>query len=168
MRSVPLSFRQAAESQYNDEVDLIFVTISHPLLLVPVRVVWDSKDFVYGGNTFTGFPFDLTLLSDDDNAPKAQLTFQNVDQSIGETIRNLGQAPRLKIEFLHSSDFDLTVTPRVPLGTPSVVLTADKLYLSNVKVDVLTVTADINGWDFSQRVWPSQRATQDFLPALYL
>lgn len=168
-RSVPLSFRRAAESRFSDDVDLCFLTISHGLLLEPVRVVWDAVDFVYGGQTFTGFPFDITILTDDENPPKAQLSIQNVDQVIGDTIRGLNSPPRVKLELLSSSDFDLTATPRVPNGSPapSVVYAADKLFLVNVKVDVLFVTGDLVGWDYLQRVWPGVRARQDIFPGLF-
>lgn len=169
-RTVPLSFRNAAESQYNDEVNLAFLTITHPLLSTPIRVVWDSKDFIYNGDTYIGFPFDLILLSDDDNSPPkaAQIQFQNVDSGIGETIRNLGQSPRIEINLLHSSDFDLTVTPRTQIGTPSTIPAGKHLFLSNCKVDVLTITGDVTGYDFTQRVYPGQRAGQQTLPALFL
>ncbi len=168
-RSPSLSFRQAASSQQTSEVDLIFVTITHPLLVPPIRVVNDAKSFVYGGNTFIGFPFDIILLSDDDNAPKAaQISFQNIDSQIGDTIRQLNQAPRVRIELLHSSDFDLTVDPRTPLGTPSSLLMGDKLFLVNTKVDVQTVSGDFSGYDFSQRAWPGDRATQTTFPGLFI
>lgn len=169
-RTVPLSFRNAAESQYNDEVDLIFLTITHPLLVPSLRVVWDTKDFVYNGDTYIGFPFDLVLLTDDDNSPPkaAQIQFQNVDSGIGEAIRNLGQAPRVEINLLHSSDFDLTVIPRTQIGTPSTIPAGKHLFLSNCKVDVLTITGDLTGYDFTQRVWPGQRASASTLPALFI
>jgi|GEM_PF-1949239 len=169
-RTISASFRNAAESQYEDEVDLAFLTISHELLADPIRVVWDAKDFVWNGNTYIGFPFDLVLLSDDDNSPPraAQIQFQNVDSRIGETIRTLPQSPRIQIDLLHSDDFDLTVTPRTPIGTPSSINAGSKLFLSNCKVDVLTVTGDLTGYDFSQIVWPSERATQQTFPGLFL
>jgi len=50
---------------------------------------------------------------------------------------------------------------------PESAYVADKLYLQNVKVDVLQVTADIVGWDFLQRVWPSARADQATFPGLF-
>lgn len=168
-RSTPLSFRQAAASRYSAEVDLIFLTVTHPLLVPPIRVVNDTKSFVYGGNTFIGFPFDIVLLTDDDNAPKAaQIVFQNVDSGIGDTIRRLNQSPRARIEMLHSSDFDLTVDPRTPFGSPSSILLGDKLFLNNASVTVMTVTCDLGGYDYSQRNWPSPRATQSTFPALFL
>lgn len=166
-RTVTNSFRRSIESRNAEDVDLCFITITHDLLVDPIRVVWDTVDFTYGGNTFTGFPFDIELLTDDDQPPKAQLVIQNVDQIIGKTIRGLKTAPRLKIELLSSLDFDLTSDPRAPISTPSVAYSADKLFLRNVEVNVMQVTADIVGWDNLQRVWPGVRATQDLLPALF-
>lgn len=166
-RNITASFRKAAESQWNDEVDLVFLTISHPLLLEPVRVVWDAVDFIWGGNTFIGFPFDIQILSDDEQPPRASLAFQNVDQVIGETIRGLNTPPRMQMDLLSSVDFNLAVTPRTQIGTPTVFYTASRLFLVNVRVDVLQITADIVGWNYLQRVWPGVRATQAAFPGLF-
>lgn len=168
-RDIDISFRRAVESNFTDEVDLVFLTISHPLLFEPIRVVWDNVNYVYGGNTFIGFPFDINLLTDDEQPPKAKLTIQNVDAIIGDTIRGLNSPPRLKIELLSSRDFDLTVTPHTAFVTPSptVVYMADKLFLTNVMVDALVITAEIVGWNYLQRVWPGVRARQDIFPGVF-
>lgn len=167
-RNITTSFRQSVESQWTDDVDLCFITISHYLLQDKIRVVWDNKDFVYGGNTFIGFPFDITIMSDDESPPQAKLSLQNVSPIIGNTIKGLLSPPRLKIELLSSVGFDLTVTPRVPLSpAPSSVYTADKLFLTNVSVTVTEIQATIVGWDYLQRVWPGKRATQEAFPGLF-
>ena len=111
-RNITSAFRELTESSFRDEVDLCFLTITHDDLAEPIRVVWDTKDFVYGGETFIGFPFDLEILSDDEKPPQAKLTIQNIDPRIGDSIRELSSPPRLKIELLSSADFDLTVDPR--------------------------------------------------------
>jgi hypothetical protein len=166
-RVISASLRRALESRYSGDANLVFVTISNPVLSEPIRIVNDTVDFSYDGHAWVGFPIDLALLSDDDQPPKAQVTFQNVDRKIGMAIRNLVTPPRLKIELLHSRDFDLTVTPRAPIAPPAVEYRADKLWLTNITVDALEVTADIQGWDYLQRAWPGQRATQDLLPGLF-
>lgn len=166
-RTLSASFRQAVESRYSDAVDLVFLTISHPTLAEAIRVVSDTVDYVYDGETWTGFPFDLQLLSDDDQPPQAKLEIQNVDTLIGRTVRALSLPPRLKIELLSSADFDLNADPRTALGTPSVEYTADALFLVDVTMDAMTVSGTIRGWDFLQRVWPGRRATQDRYPGLF-
>jgi hypothetical protein len=50
---------------------------------------------------------------------------------------------------------------------PVIVYTADKLYLQNASVNDGEVTADIVGWDFMQRVWPTERADQNNFPGLF-
>jgi hypothetical protein len=165
--SVSISFRQAAEARYSSEVDLGFLTISHPQLSESVRVVSDTIDYSWAGFKWIGFQFDVRLLSDDDQPPKAQLVLQNVDRIIGETVQHLTAPPRLRLQLLSSVDFDLSVRPRVPLGTPSIVYDANHLWLTNVKVDAIEMTADIVGWDYGQRAWPGIRATQARCPGLY-
>ena len=169
MRNITLSFRQSAEANFADEVDLCFLTISHPTLIDPIRIVWDTKDFIYGGKTFIGFPFDITILSDDEQPPQAKLTIQNVSPKIGDGLRSLRSPLRLKIELLSSADFVMTNDPRTEVGspTPTVVYSADKLFLTNVSVNVLEITATIQGWDYLQRVWPGQRAQQSNFPGLF-
>jgi len=171
MRSINVSFRKEAESSLSGEADLCFLTITHYKLIDPIRVVWDVKDYVYAGNTFIGFPFDIQIMSDDETPPKAQLTIQNIDSRIGETIRSLVSPPRLKLEILSTLDFNTAVDPRVELsgGSPpsNVIYSFDRAFLTNVKVDFLTVSGDIVGWDYLQRVWPGKRATQALCPGLF-
>lgn len=169
-RNVTSVFRLSAEASFADEVDLCFLTISHPTLLEPIRINSDTKDFIYGGETFTGFPFDFELLTDDEQPPTARLAIQNVDPRIGDTIRSLSAAARLKIELLSSADFNTAVDPRTEIGgSPgtTVVYSADKLFLTNVTVDIMTISGTIQGWDYLQRVWPGQRATQASFPGLF-
>lgn len=168
-RSITSTFRRESEAEFSDEVDLCFLTITHGTLLDPIRVVWDNKDFIYGGHTFIGFPFEIELLTDDESPPTARLSIQNVDQIIGETIRSLNSPPQIKIELLSSSDFDITVNPRVANTSPepNVVYMADKMFLINVTVDVFQVSGEIQGWNYLQRVWPGKRARQEYLPGLF-
>ena len=166
-RSVPLSFREAADALYSDDVNLVFLVIRHRILAEPIRVVWDAKDFIYGGETFIGFPFDLKLLNDDDQAPRGSVEFQNVDSQIGLAIRTMVGAAEVEIIFGHSSDFNLAVDPRTEIGTADIAWHGKHLKLANVKCDPITVSADVVGGDNLQRVWPGIRATQDLLSALF-
>lgn len=168
-RTLPQSFRRTAEALYSDDILIWLAVISHPLLIEPIRVNWLPRDCLYEGETYTGFAFDIGFLSDDENPPRAQLVIQNVDPRIGDTIRKLRSAPRLSLTLLSGSDFDLTVNPHVANGSPppEIIYAADKLFLTNVKVDPISVTADIVGWDYLQKVWPGRRATKDLFPALF-
>lgn len=166
-RNVSLSIRKELEAQLSPEADLLFLTISHPLLSDPIRVVNDTKDFSRGGFTWTGFPFDIQIMTDDESPPKAEISIQNIDSRIGETIRGLRTPPRMKLELCSSLDFDINANPRTEIGAATVVYSFDRAFLVNTKVDFLTVSAEISGWDYQQRVWPGVRATQTKFPGLF-
>jgi hypothetical protein len=55
-RNVTQSFRISSEGRFSDEVDLIFLRISHASIST-VRVVNDTKDFILGGTTSIGFRY---------------------------------------------------------------------------------------------------------------
>jgi len=166
-RIVSTSVRQILESRFSEEVNLIFLTITHSSI-APIYVVSDTKDYIYGGNHFIGFPFDFKMLQDDDSPPRAQISIQNVDQAIGEAIRDLKNAARLKAELLHSSQFDLTADPRTPIGTPVSIPLGNHLYVTNVQGDIATISGDLTGPDYGQTAWPGQRATEELLPGCFL
>jgi hypothetical protein len=153
--------------QESGEIDLVFLTISHPELDEPIRVVCDPKNFIYGGVEYTGFMFEIELLSDSESVPRARLTVQNVDKTIGETIRTLTNPPRLRFEIVPASYFNLKVSPRVELEPPVAIYVADELYLTNVDVDAMFVTGTIESWNYSQETWPGIRATQNRCPGLF-
>lgn len=168
-RPLPLSLRRNIEANFSDEVNLIFLTIDHSTLAEPIRVVLDTKNYIYNGDLYIGFPFDITILSDDENPPTARLAIQNVDSEIGAAIRRLTSPPRLRIDLLHSDDFNITVSPRIAVASPApdVITLGNHLFLVNVSVNAAEVTGDIKGWDYLQRVWPGRRAMQDTFPGLF-
>lgn len=166
-RSVSPEFRREIEKQQSADFALIFLTISHPELEEVIRVVSDPKDFVWGGKTFQGFQFEISLLSDTDKFPEARLTMQNVDQRVGESLRRVRAPARIRIDVISASQFDLTVSPRTEIGTADVEYTADSLYLVEVEVDVMEISGRLMSWNYSQELWPGVRATQDRCPGLY-
>lgn len=111
-RNIEVSFRREIEAGNAKEVNLAFVTISHASLDDPIRVVWDVKDYVWGGLRYIGFPFDMQILSDEEGPPKAQLSIQNIDPRIGDTIRGLPTPPKVSLLLLSSADFDTNNDPR--------------------------------------------------------
>lgn len=179
-RTITQAYRDSVESRFSADVDLVFITISHKDLIEPIRLVNDTVDYYWTDgvalpmdyhtlNRWIGFPFEIKLLTDDDNTPEATLQVQNVDRRIGETIRGLRSPPTLKVELLASFDFDLTteVDERFPLAIPTVEYRADALQLTDVQGDSTKVSGKIIGWNNTQRVWPGYRATADRTPGLY-
>lgn len=168
-RSVSLSFRKAVQASQSADFPLAFVTLTHADLATPLRVVSDTVDYVWMGNTYTGVMFDIQILKDDDSMPEGRLTIPNVDQSLGVLLLSLKTPPRIKIELCNSADFNLTVTPRVSLvaGGPPAEYTADALWLYDVTVDAMMVQGRVASWNYDQELWPSVRCTQDRTPGLF-
>lgn len=185
-RNITTSFRRSAEANFSDEVDLVFLTISHASLADDIRVVWDTQDWTIDSDVYIGFPFDITILSDDENPPTARLTIQNVDPRIGDSIRALTSPPRLKIVLMFSGspsfvddiiydessiaildETSATILDEPGLSSADIIYYADKLFLINVTVDIMQITGTIVGWDYLQRVWPGPRAMQQTFPGLF-
>lgn len=153
--------------QQSPEAWLFFVRITHPNLADPICVVTDAKDYEYNGDTYIGFQFEIAILNDSARAPETRLRVQNVDQKIGNTIRQLVGSPRLSISLIAASDFDQTVSPRTPITVPEPLWEASNLRLVNVKGDALELEGRITSKDYSQEPWPSVRATQARCPGAW-
>lgn len=167
MRSIIAAFRASLEDVHNDDPPLVFLTLEHDDLDEPLRFVWDTVDYILDGDTYIGFPFDVTLLSDGEEAPRGRLSVQNVDRAIGDAIRGLTSPPQATIEIYAASDFDLTVKPRVALGTPALAYRASNLYFRQTSVDAMTAQGDLVSWDYINQPWPSKYAMPSLLPGLF-
>ena len=166
-RTVPAGFRREADREESAEVHLLFLTITHPKIKDAIRVVADGADFILGGDTFTGFRFKLSVLTDTDQAPVARLQIQNVDLSIGDALRRIDNPATLKLEVISASEFDLTVDPRTELTTAARTSTADELNLVGVETDAMFITGRLQTRDYARENWPGIMATQDAFPGLF-
>jgi len=166
-RLISYGFRRELEKQESGEEGLVFLTITHPEINDPIRVVNDPEYFEYGGNEFIGFPFNIEILRDDERPPESRISIQNVDSRIGETLLGLVDPPRVKIEVLALSSFDTTVSPRTEIGTASVEYAADGLYLKDIEGTATEISGRLVNFDFTQTVWPWPPATQTRCPGLY-
>lgn len=65
------------------EAPLVLLTINHPELATPVRVVNDTQDLVSNGDTYIAMPFRCTLPDDFENQlPKARLSVDNIGKEL--------------------------------------------------------------------------------------
>lgn len=138
-----------------DEVVLVLLTIDHASLDDPIRVVDNTKDITSNGNTFTAFPFEITLPSDGDAAPKAQLTIANVDRSIGDALDQITTAPTVKMQLILASDPD------------TIEREWDLFELVNVQIGAIQVTGDLAVRARTQDPWPNVMVTPGRFPALF-
>lgn len=200
MRSLGTGFRNSIESRANTELLLVFAQITHVNLGAPVRVVtedvngfsqtsngkivnynWNGYNPTYPSpgsssgdprNLYLGCPFSFTLLTDDDQPPRAKITMPNIDRRIVQTVLALTSPPRFRMTMLRFSDWVPGVydanNALSPVATPEVEYDADYLTLKNFTGDELVLTADITTFDIADEPCPAIRTTQDRCPMLYL
>jgi hypothetical protein len=165
-RDIDAVVREGLDAPETPDALLAFLTITHPGLSEPIRVVSDVMDYSVGGQTFIGMPFDYQLLSDSESAPQTQIRMQNVDRRIGLALRQIKDRARLRLEIRSSADFNLSVDPRTEIGS-STIYAFDSFELVDVTVDAAEITGRVMLRDYSQETWPGLRATQSRCPALF-
>lgn len=100
---------RAMLAQETAEVFLMCLTISHPSLAQPYRLVTNTIPLVRASGTFEPFAFSLNLPNQSDEAaPQVQMAIDNVDNKILLAIRNLppGARPNILIEVVTASEPD--------------------------------------------------------------
>lgn len=91
-------------AQETGEVWLVLVTITHPSLATPIRVVNNNEDITSRGNLYQAFPFDIILPGQDpDGPPRAVLRFDNVERTAIAAIRSATSAPTVTLEVILAS-----------------------------------------------------------------
>ncbi len=164
----PLTSAQMAELQDAGGGALLgFLVITHDTLVEPIRVVSDPFDYRRGGHLYTGLPFEWSLVTDTEAAPRAKLRIPNIDRRIGQAIRRASTRPRLALEVLSEADFDLSAVPRIERSTPVQIYAFAHFELSQISADALAVEGQVQLFDPSGEPWPSVRATEDRFPGLF-
>lgn len=169
-REIPASVVRELNRQDSPEFYLAFLTISHPQFADAIRVVSDPRNFMLATKEHIGFQFDIRLLTDNEAAPFAQLTIQNVDKRIPEGILKAVSPARVHIEVFAGSEFNLDETPGTEKNGPGTAVhmyNAPQLYLTEVEADSLQITARIVSWDYTQELWPGTMATKNRFPGLF-
>lgn len=138
------AIKQAAYDQETKEVILVIVTIEHDDLAAPIRVVNNTEDITSGGDTYTAFPFDITLPdAREDAPPRARLVIDNVSREITQAIRSISNAATVTLGVIQASNPDV-VDPEWPF-----------FKLTNVKWDVGQVSGDLTLEDFTSEPFPA-------------
>lgn len=122
----------SGNAQQTDEVWLVLLTISHPELPEPIRVVNNNENVTSRGNEFIAFPFDIQLPGEDPDLPaKARLRIDNVDRRVVNTIRSITSPPSVTLEVVLAS------------APNTVEISFEGLVMREVEYDVSAVTGDL-------------------------
>lgn len=177
MRQFTSDFNDATDAEETSEVFPLFVTITHPDLDDPIRVVQDANgvDYQWNGSVYKGMPFDFELMSDTEQAPVGSCAIANVTSEIGQKIRNCNPAiiPQVNAYLLSRADFSANINGGVgpngaltEIGTADVQLKMELLRLVRASVDNIKVQGELKSFDFTSEPF-NRRATPGRLPGIF-
>lgn len=149
------TFAQAwLQARESADAGLCMLTIYHPMMET-YRFVRNTENITSRGDVYTACPFGLDILNDNDQPPRATLTFPNVDRSIGIKLSELVGPPQVTIEVISSAHLDEPI------------MRAARLRLQNVSIDPLVLSGDLLRVDDSSEVCGTIRITPARAPALF-
>jgi hypothetical protein len=132
------------------------LTIEPPSGTPPIYLVNNTQPVTSNGITYQPYPFSTTLPMDTgDKIPSIQLTIDNVDQSLTNAIRELEEAPNIRLQLV-TSDFPDLVEKDLNF-----------LRLRNVNYDAMTITGVLEVASIWARKFPSERVDPVAFPALF-
>lgn len=115
----------------------ILLTFTSPTTGEVFRVVNNNEDVVSREQTYTAYPFMISLPSDTDGEQRrATISIDNVSRDITRYVRESLDPPMVKIELVLSSSLNI------------VEKTVDFLRLISVDYDAFTVTGTLEPYDF--------------------
>jgi hypothetical protein len=84
-----------------DRAILALLTLTHPSIPTPTRVVNDIKDLTFQGDTFVGLPFDISLAGEtEETISEVTLVIDNVDRRLVEAARLVGSSPQVMLQLV--------------------------------------------------------------------
>lgn len=142
-------------SPQTGEVFLILMTITHPAV-EPIRVACNTQDVVSNGQTFPGFPFEITLPDEqEDRQPFMQLRITNVDRRIVQAVRTMTSPPTVRVDIVLASQPD-TFEATFPDFT-----------LRSVEYDAMVVQGQLTMDDILSEPYPSGTMNPQDFPGLF-
>lgn len=158
MTEVSLQALQAMFAQETEEVFLSCLTLTHPDLSVPIRVVNNTEDVVRAAGTFIGCPFEVALPSSKEGQlPQVDLRVDNVDPAILNSLRGLSQDEDVKCLL----EVVLASTPDTIEAGPF------DFTLRSVNYDAMTIDAALAFEDILNDRYPADDFTPTNSPGLF-
>jgi len=134
---------------------LMFLTISHADFPT-IYLVNNTVDQVSRGITYTAFPMEITLPTDDgETTREVRIDFDNVSLELLDELRTVTTAMDVKIEMLLASDLD------------TVQLSLEELKLRNISYDKQKVSARLYMDSFLNVELTSEKYTPTLYPGLF-
>lgn len=159
-RSLSAALKRQLFTPWRDQSVRALITVDHAEFDEPYRFCsGDPREFeslVSNGETYIVFPFQLTILSDDDQEPRAMLRIQNVDDRIGSTLLALpDDAVSVSVQIV------MTDTPDV------VEYSAINLELVDIEINAMMVSGRIVSRGAQGEPSPGRVLTQKISPVFF-
>lgn len=106
-----------------DEALLVILEIEHPLVDDPIRLVNDSQDLLFKGNTYIAMPFILKKQDDiQGELPRATITIANVGRTMIKWIdaSGGGRGAKIKVSLVRRTSTDEEESISFDVGSVSV------------------------------------------------
>lgn len=156
-RPVSTAFRRAVNARETGECFLLFLTLRHPSLASPIRVVNDGVDHTVGTDVYLRFPFQITLASDSrDTTPRGQLEICNVDREIVAALRR-ASGPPIEVEVFLAMASSPSVIEAGPLS----------FTLRDTTYDAMTVSGTLVVQDIRNKKYPPRVFDPSVAPGLF-
>lgn len=142
-RTFSATTKQAMLASETGEGYLTLISISHPELDGVLRVVCNTEDIVSRGDTFVAYPFEMTLPSDEEEAPPAaRVTIDNIDLQVANTLRSINSPATFLMEIVRIEDLD------------TVEETFSNFQLRNIDGDLMQINGDLTIEDMTSEPFP--------------
>lgn len=106
-RTLSAAAEAALYGPQTGEVFLHLLEIDHADLVAPIRLVDNTEDVVSNGNTYTAFPFAVSLPPDQEGElPRVQLVIDNVTQLLIAEVRSISSPFTVSLSVIMASDPD--------------------------------------------------------------
>jgi len=157
VRDLSTAWLEAIHAETTDKVFLHLLTITHADLTTPIRLTDDRADIVSRSNTYTAFPFSISLPPSIENeVPSVRLVIGNVSRELMDEIRTITTPPTISLELIsHDAPDTVEIGPL-------------DFKLKSADYDAQTIEASIGfEEDFLTEPFPAARFTPQGFPALF-
>lgn len=140
-RSYSAAYKSTLARTSAPETPVVLLTIEHPALLLPVRVINDTVGLTSGGSLYVAYPFSCTLPDDfEGQLPRASLVIDNVGRDLMYWIETSGGGQGSTATFA-----------QVMRSRPDVIEWSITMFLYNIVADVQHVSAELGFANFFGR-----------------
>ena len=142
------------QARETSEAALCLLTVTHPSINT-IRLVKNTVDITSRSAIYSASYFELDVINDNDQPPRATIALPNVDRAIGIMLMGLVDPPTVKLEVISSAHLDEPI------------YVADKLFVQNITIDPITISGELIRQNYSSEVCGTIRVTPARCPAIF-